>query len=125
MVKQLFAFLARFGLDWFILSIIGVILLASQLPGPGIAKGPFSISSLAAIGISFIFFFYGLKLNKAKLVAGLSNWKLHILVQCVTFVVFPLLLIAFQPFFSGEDGGCFGWAAFLWLRCHLPFLPPW
>jgi sodium/bile acid cotransporter 7 len=103
MVKKVFRFLARFGLDWFILSLIGVIILASQFPGPGIADGPFSISSLANIGISFIFFFYGLKLNRSKLVAGLSNWKLHILVQVSTFIIFPLLVLLFRPLFRQED----------------------
>jgi sodium/bile acid cotransporter 7 len=103
MVKQLFRFLAGFGLDWFILSIIGVIILASQFPGPGIAEGPFSISSLSTIGISLIFFFYGLKLNRAKLVAGLSNWKLHLLVQASTFILFPVLLLLCKPLFHSED----------------------
>lgn len=103
MVKKVFHFLARFGLDWFILSIIGVIILASQFPGPGIAKGPFSISSIANVGISLIFFFYGLKLNRSKLVAGLSNWRLHILVQVGTFTVFPLLILALRPWLDQGD----------------------
>jgi solute carrier family 10 (sodium/bile acid cotransporter), member 7 len=95
--------LGRFGLDWFILSIIGVIILASQFPGAGTAEGPFSISSLANIGVSFIFFFYGLKLNRNKLVAGLSNWRLHLLVQAATFILFPLLLLLLKPLLnSGE-----------------------
>lgn len=93
----------RFGFDWFILSIIGVIILASQFPGAGIAEGPFSISWLANIGVSLIFFFYGLKLNSNKLAAGLSNWRLHILVQAGTFILFPLLLLLLKPFLnSGE-----------------------
>src|ERR1044072_2630923 len=79
MANKLMQLLGRFGLDWFILSIIGMIILASQFPGPGIAEGPFSISWLANIGVSLIFFFFGLKLNRNKLVAGLSNWRLHIL----------------------------------------------
>jgi solute carrier family 10 (sodium/bile acid cotransporter), member 7 len=95
--------LGRFGLDWFILSIIGVIILASQFPAPGIAEGPFSISSLANIGVSFIFFFYGLKLNRKKLVAGLSNWHLHILVQAGTFILFPVLILLCRPLLNSEE----------------------
>jgi sodium/bile acid cotransporter 7 len=109
MVKKAFQLLARFGLDWFILSIIGVIILASQFPGPGVADGPFSLSSLANIGISLIFFFYGLKLNRYKLVTGLSNWRLHILVQVSTFLLFPLLVLAFRPWL--DTGG----TRILWL----------
>lgn len=95
--------MGKAGLDWFILSLIGMIVLASQWPGPGVADGPFSISSIANIGISFIFFFYGLKLNRSKLVAGLSNWKLHILVQAGTFIIFPLLILAFRPWLDHGD----------------------
>jgi solute carrier family 10 (sodium/bile acid cotransporter), member 7 len=95
--------LGKFGLDWFILSIIAVIVLASQFPGPGIAEGPFSISWLANIGVSFIFFFYGLKLSRKKLVAGLSNWKLHVLVQLSTFVLFPVLILVLKPWLGSGD----------------------
>ncbi|WP_315823828.1 bile acid:sodium symporter family protein [Paraflavitalea speifideaquila] len=95
--------MARFGLDWFILSLIGVIVLASQFPGPGVANGPYSISSIANIGVSLIFFFYGLKLNRNKLVAGLSNWRLHILVQAGTFILFPLLVLTIRPLLDRSD----------------------
>jgi sodium/bile acid cotransporter 7 len=103
MANKVSYFLARFGLDWFILSLIGVIVLASQFPGPGVADGPFSISSIANIGVSLIFFFYGLKLNRSKLVAGLSNWRLHILVQAGTFILFPLLVLAIRPLLDRGD----------------------
>lgn len=103
MMKKIFQFLGRFGLDWFILSLIGMIILASWFPGPGIADEPFSISSLATFGISLIFFFYGLKLNRKKLVAGLSNWRLHMLVQLSTFVLFPLLLLLLRPWLDTGD----------------------
>lgn len=96
-------FFARFGLDWFILSLLGVIVLASQCPGPGVSDGPFSISSLANVGVSLIFLFYGLKLNRQKLVAGLSNWKLHLLVQAGTFIIFPLLLLLLRPWLNNGD----------------------
>ncbi|WP_205513860.1 bile acid:sodium symporter family protein [Longitalea arenae] len=109
MATKIAQILGRFGLDWFILSIIGMIILASQFPGPGIAKGPFSISSLANIGVSFIFFFYGLKLNRQKLVAGLSNWRLHLLVQACTFILFPAVLLLFRPWLNQGE------TAVLWL----------
>lgn len=80
-----------------------MIILASQFPGPGIAKGPFSISSLANLGISCIFFFYGLKLNRKKLVTGLSNWHLHLLVQAGTFILFPVLVLLLRPWLDRGD----------------------
>lgn len=53
----------------------------------------FSPAELAGWGVGVIFFFYGLKLSPAKLKAGLSNFKLHILIQLSTFVLFPLLVL--------------------------------
>lgn len=103
MANKVAQLLGRVGLDWFILSIIGVIILASQCPGPGIATGPFSISSFSGAGVSFIFFFYGLKLNRKKLVSGLSNWRLHILVQASTFILFPVLLLLLRPWLDRGD----------------------
>jgi solute carrier family 10 (sodium/bile acid cotransporter), member 7 len=103
MANKLAQLLGRFGLDWFILSLIGMIILASQFPGPGIAEGPFSISWLANIGVSLIFFFYGLKLNRNKLAAGLSNWRLHILVQASTFILFPLLVLCLKPWLNNGE----------------------
>lgn len=95
--------MGKAGLDWFILSLAAVIVLASQFPGPGIAQGYFSVSSLANLGISFIFFFYGLKLNATKLREGLANWRLHILVQAATFLLFPLLVLAFKPWLGDGE----------------------
>jgi sodium/bile acid cotransporter 7 len=103
MANKVAQLLNKVGLDWFILSIIGVIVLASQFPGPGIAEGPFSISSLANWGISFIFFFYGLKLSRKKLVAGLGNWRLHLLVQVSTFILFPVLILLLRPWLDSGN----------------------
>lgn len=85
--------LAKVGLDGFILALLGMIILAWLWPGGGTAEGPVSLSDLANYGVSIIFFFYGLKLSKEKLVAGLGNWKLHMLVQGSTFILFPLIVL--------------------------------
>ena len=50
-------------------------------------------------GIAGIFLLYGLKLNLKEVVKDVSNWKLHLLVQIGTFVLFPLLVLVFYPFF--------------------------
>ncbi|TAE30661.1 MAG: bile acid:sodium symporter [Cytophagales bacterium] len=85
--------LARFGLDWFIFALLGMIALARVWPEPGLIEGPLSLSALTNYGVSLIFFFYGLKLNLDKLKAGLSNYRLHLLIHGVTFVVFPALVL--------------------------------
>jgi sodium/bile acid cotransporter 7 len=93
LLKKLSNGLGRIGLDGFILALLSMILLAWLWPQGGTGDGPFSLSELANYGVSVIFFFYGLRLSRAKLVAGLGNWRLHILVQGSTFILFPLLVL--------------------------------
>ncbi len=95
--------LQRFGLDGFILALLGMILLAYLWPQGGIAEGTFSLSSLANYGVSLIFFFYGLRLSKQKLQQGLGNWRLHILVQASTFILFPLLVFPLKMLVPDEQ----------------------
>ncbi len=92
--------LARFGLDTFILLLIGMIVLAKLFPQGGTGEGPWSLSTLSGYGVSLIFFFYGLKLNFAELKAGLRNWKLHAVVQISSFILFPLLVLSCKGFFN-------------------------
>lgn len=87
------ALLARVGLDWFIFALLAMIGLAWLWPAPGIQEGALSLSALATYGVSFIFFFYGLRLNLEQLKAGLLNYKLHLTIQLTTFIVFPLLVL--------------------------------
>ncbi len=88
----------KMKLDGFVLSIIVVILLAWFFPQLGSKQSRFPIETISSIGVSLIFFFYGLKLSPEKLVSGLKNWKLHVLVQCSTFLLFPLLVLLLYPF---------------------------
>ncbi len=84
--------------------MIGVmILLAYFLPQPSLIKEPISLEEIANVGVSFIFFFYGLRLSVEKLKAGLVNWKMHIIVQLTTFLFFPLIVLASRPLFVGTD----------------------
>ncbi|CAN5811454.1 bile acid:sodium symporter [soil metagenome] len=83
--------------DRFVLFIIVVITLAYFFPQWGAKTSAVPLDIIGTIGISLIFFFYGLKLSPQKLVAGLKNWKLHVLVQVSTFILFPLIVI---PFYS-------------------------
>jgi len=104
----------KIKLDKFVLFIIVVIGLAYFFPQWGIAGSPVPLDIISTIGISLIFFFYGLKLSPEKLKAGLKNWKLHILVQVSTFLIFPLLVLAFHPFLQTEEQNTL-WLAFFFL----------
>ena len=66
-------FLKKIGLEPFIIMLFGSILLAYIYPPIGIEReGGVSLGEIANWGVSFIFFFYGMRLNRDKLKAGLS-----------------------------------------------------
>lgn len=100
--------------DGFVLSIIAVIGMAYIFPQWGAADSRVPIDTISAIGISLIFFFYGLKLSPSKLKAGLKNWKLHLLVQASTFLIFPLIVLAFYPLMQNAEQQTL-WLAFFFL----------
>lgn len=104
----------KFKVDSFVLAIIIVITGAYFFPHAGRDDSPVPLDAIGSVGISLIFFFYGLKLSREKLVAGLKNWKLHCLVQASTFLLFPLIVIAVRPFIQSEHGLTI-WLAFLFL----------
>lgn len=97
------ALLARVGLDWFILALLAMIGVARLWPEPGMQTGPLSLSSLTNVGVSLIFFFYGLKLNFEQLKAGLRNYQLHLLIHLTTFVLFPALVLAARALLIQPD----------------------
>ncbi len=104
----------KIKIDKFVLSIIGVIIFAYFFPQWGVSESKIPIDTISAIGISLIFFFYGLKLSPAKLKAGLKNWKLHVLVQSATFLIFPMLVLALRPLIQNEAQETI-WLAFFFL----------
>lgn len=93
--------LRRIGLDPFVLAIMAMIGLAAINPTPGLGDGPWSLGELSGYAVSGIFFFYGLRLSVGQLSKSLSLYKLHLLVQCSSFIFFPLILLATRPFFAG------------------------
>ncbi|MEI7731295.1 MAG: bile acid:sodium symporter family protein [Verrucomicrobiota bacterium] len=86
--------LKRIGLDGFVLALIGVIALAWAFPGLAAKDSPVPLSFLTDLGITSIFFFYGIKLSPEKMRAGFANWRLHLVVHSATFILFPLLVLA-------------------------------
>lgn len=88
--------------DWFILGLFAMILLAYLFPEVE-EKGSLPLKEISYYGVSLIFFFYGLGLSSKKLKAGLHNWRLHLLIQGSTFLLFPLLLLLVYPFIHSEE----------------------
>ena len=96
------AILAKAGIDGFLLMLAVVIILAYFFPSIGIAKEPISLEQIANYGLTLIFFFYGLRLNPKSLYADLKNWRMHIIIQMTTFVVFPVIVLLTKPLVSDE-----------------------
>ena len=86
--------------------------LAALYPSPGVQERIFSPKAIANWGVSLVFFFYGLRLSPEKLRQGLSNWRLHLVVQLSTFLLFPILLVVFRLLFASHDSGLLWLGAF-------------
>ncbi|UIR57036.1 bile acid:sodium symporter [Sphingobacterium sp. SRCM116780] len=104
----------KIKIDSFVIGLFVAIILAYIYPNLALIEGRYSLDSITTLGISFIFFFYGLKLSFSDLKAGLSNWKLHLLVHLSTFILFPLLVLIFLPFVKTEIQQQF-WLSFFFL----------
>ena len=87
-------------IDSFVIAILIVVGLAYFIPEPAHLL---PLDEIASVGISLVFFFYGLKLSPSKIKSGLRNWKLHLLIQCFTFLIFPLIVLGIKPLFAGQD----------------------
>jgi sodium/bile acid cotransporter 7 len=103
MKTKLASLLARVGLNGFLLGIFAAIGMAALLPEFGSSESNIPWKPFIQVGIALLFFFYGLKLDPKQLRTGLSNWKLHALVQLTTFLGFPLLVMALVSFFPELD----------------------
>jgi len=81
----------KFKFDWFLKGMLVAVALAFLWPAPG-AKGGFLYPELLnKIGIALVFFLNGLGLSLASLKDGALRWKVHLLIQSSTFLIFPVL----------------------------------
>jgi len=99
----LFAKIKRFLPDGFILLLVSMILLAYLLPDIGDKGSLIELKTVSRYGIMLLFFFYGLRLSPEKLIKDLKNWKLHLTIQLLTFIVFPVIVLLFYPFFRNGE----------------------
>lgn len=106
--------LKNLRIDSFVIAIIISIGIAYVFPQLGASDSPVPMDVVSSLGISFIFFFYGLSLNSKALREGLRNWRLHLTVQASTFVLFPLLVLPFYPLVKNTSHEIL-WLAFLFM----------
>ncbi len=78
--------------DPFLLFLVATLVLATLLP----ARGPFAVAVgwLSTATVVLLFFFHGARLARGQIVAGLTAWRLHLVILFSTFALFPLLGLA-------------------------------
>lgn len=77
------------SIDGYSMLLIATVVVATLLPCRGRAAEGFALLTQAAIAL--LFFLHGAKLSRAAIVAGLTAWRLHLVVFAATFLMFPLL----------------------------------
>lgn len=82
----------------FILGLFLMVLLAFWFPEPGSRQGGLHPEVISNVGIALILFLQGLSLAWEKMKAGLGNWRLHLIIQGFTFVVFPIVGVGLHFF---------------------------
>lgn len=81
--------------DRFTIALIATVVLASVVPCRGDAAVIFA--DITKIAIALLFFMHGAKLSREAVIAGITHWRLHLLVFLCTFALFPLLGLGLQP----------------------------
>ena len=102
--------------DPFIIALLIAAALGLMLPARGLFAT--AVDWLKIIAIALLFFLQGVRLERAAVVKGFTQWRLQLLTLASTFIVFPLLgfglFVAFPGFLSESL-----WLGVLFL-CALP-----
>ena len=81
--------LEKLKLEPYVIALFGMVVLASILPVRG--ETAHSLSIVVKLAIALLFFLHGAKLSRESVVAGVTHWRLHLLILAFTFVMFPVL----------------------------------
>ena len=77
--------------NWFLAGLFAAVGLAWIFPGAGAPGGWLHPGITTKLGVALIFFLQGMSLSLPALKSGAFQWRLHLMVQLFTFVVFPLI----------------------------------
>ncbi|MCD5994295.1 bile acid:sodium symporter [Pseudomonas sp. CDFA 602] len=84
----------RVATDWFLWGMVLATVLAYFFPHFGGKGGGMHAEYVINIGVFVVFFLHGVNLSSEQIKKGLSNWRLHLMIQAFTFLVFPLIWLA-------------------------------
>lgn len=77
--------------DPFTLLLLAIIGVAAVLPATG--RVAVVLGWIGQIGVAGLFFFHGAALSRESVAAGITHWRLHLLVLAMTFVLFPGVVV--------------------------------
>ncbi|MEZ0170968.1 bile acid:sodium symporter family protein [Microvirga sp. TS319] len=80
-------------IDPFLLLIMAAVALAAMVPAEGASAE--ALDTLGILGIALLFFVHGAALPREVVIAGLVQWRLHLFIFAITFLVFPLVVVPF------------------------------
>ena len=92
----------RFLPDNFVLALLASVALAAIFPCDGSVA--VALDRVTSLAVGLLFFLHGAKLSREAVLAGMLHWRLHLLVLGATFVLFPLLGLAFEPLLTRMIG---------------------
>ena len=78
-------------LDSFLLGILGAMVLACFTAPWGGSHGALGLGHITSVGIALVFGLHGAQVSRERLHAGSRNFRLHLLIQSATYLVFPVL----------------------------------
>ena len=77
--------------NWFLVGLVAAVGLAWLFPAAGAPGGLLRSEITIRAGVVVIYFLQGLTLALDALRQGALRWRLHVLVQAWTFLLFPLV----------------------------------
>jgi len=72
------------------------VFLAFLFPDPGSRNGWLHPELVQNVGIALILFLQGLSMPLEQVRKSAGNWKLHVIIQTFTFLIFPIVGLAFS-----------------------------
>lgn len=112
-MTNLHKFFVKNAFLWF---LVLMVLMGYLIPYRESYNAYFNLGTFIDWGIVIIFLLYGLKLNLREVLNDVKNWKLHLLVQIATFVLFPLLVMSFYKMAQGSEFYVL-WLSIYFLAC--------
>jgi sodium/bile acid cotransporter 7 len=102
--------------DRFVLWLLGAVALGSLLPVSGPTAA--AVDAFTLLAIFALFFLHGVRLPREALLSGVTDWRLHVAILSVTFLLFPLAGLGLSLLMPGLLSPLL-WSGILFL-CALP-----